>query len=437
MKNILVAGAGHGGLSAAAILAKNGFSVTVLEKSAREEIGHDWCDAMELPAMTFAEIPIFPEDKFVRGLHMCFYNPKKTVKLTLPPDPDDSDCITIDRKYLINYLISHCENCGVKFIFNTNIISAITDSERVCGVKAEENGIEKEYFADMVIDAAGMNSPVRRSLPDSFGIQKEFDSSDIFDTYRVYFDNPNKYISEPDYSVFFFNCNKPGIDWVITYENQMDILIGKFGELTDEEIKTSLADLRKAYPDMSTDIVRGGKKTPIPLAKTLSMLVANSYALIGDSAGMTVPLNGSGITLSIKAGKLLACAVINAEKYGYTKKSLWQYQYRYFNLFGNSLVAISILRRFFSVISADDVDFFLEKKIITEKEIGMSGGNLSGVNAPYVTDKLIAALPKAKLLPQLLSIAKQIPTLNSVFSLMPPEWDDKKVKKWEEKYKEL
>ena len=50
MKNILVAGAGHGGLSAAAILAKNGYNVTVLEKSRREDIGHDWHDAMDIPA---------------------------------------------------------------------------------------------------------------------------------------------------------------------------------------------------------------------------------------------------------------------------------------------------------------------------------------------------------------------------------------------------
>ena len=51
MKNILVAGAGHGGLSAAAILAKNGYNVTVLEKSRREDIGHDWHDAMDIPAL--------------------------------------------------------------------------------------------------------------------------------------------------------------------------------------------------------------------------------------------------------------------------------------------------------------------------------------------------------------------------------------------------
>ena len=36
MKKIIVAGAGHGGLTAAYNLAKNGFDVTVYEKNKRE-----------------------------------------------------------------------------------------------------------------------------------------------------------------------------------------------------------------------------------------------------------------------------------------------------------------------------------------------------------------------------------------------------------------
>ena len=44
MKNIIVAGAGHGGLIAAAKLAEKGYNVTVYEKNAREELGHDWED---------------------------------------------------------------------------------------------------------------------------------------------------------------------------------------------------------------------------------------------------------------------------------------------------------------------------------------------------------------------------------------------------------
>lgn len=439
MKNIIVAGAGHGGLSAAAILAKNGFNVTVLERCNRESIGHDWHDAMDIPAFIFADIPVPPEESFRRGLHMCYFNPKKTVKLNMDGGPgvEQSNCITIDRKFLINYLIDHCISCGVSFIFNADIKCAIADEARVYGIRAVIDSEEKEFLADMIIDAAGMNSPVRRSLPEELGIQNEIGVEDTFEIFRAYYENTEKYISDPNYSVFFFNCGKPGIDWVITDEEYMDVLIGKFGEITEEEISTSLEDLRSTYPGMGLTPIRGGHTAKIPLSKTLPMLVCDGYAIIGDSAGMTVPLNGSGIDLSLQAGKLLASAVIAASEKGYKKEELWQYQYRYFTLFGNDLVPISILRRFFGVLKAEDIDFFLEKGLLTEKEIGMAGGNLSEISFPYVMDKLIAAIPKAKLLPSIVRIAKDIPMLPSIHKMMPHEWDDKKIQKWLEKYKEL
>ncbi len=439
MKSILVAGAGHGGLSAAAILAKNGYSVTVLEKSSRELLGHDWHDCMDIPAFTFADIPVPPEEDFTRGLHMCYFNPKKTVKLNMDGGPGvaQSNCISIDRRVLLKHLTAHCENMGVSFIFGADIREAVTSGMRVTGVKAVVNGEEKEFSADMIIDAAGMYSPVRMSLPEEFGIQKTFPDEDIIEIFRAYYENTDGFISDPNYSVFFYNCGKPGLDWVITEKDYIDVLIGKFGSLSDEEIRESLSDLREIYPGMGAKPIRGGSKARIPLSKTLPMLVADSYALVGDSAGMTVPMNGSGIDLSLQAGKLLATAVMASEKKGYRKEDLWKYQYRYFTLFGNSLVSISVLRRFLGSVTAEDIDFFLEKGILSEKEIGMAGGNFSGVNAAYVIDKLAAAAPKIKLLPSLAKTLSVLPKLPLIERMMPSEWDDKKIQKWVENYSSL
>ncbi len=439
MRKILVAGAGHGGLSAAAILAKKGFDVTVIEKETKENIGHDWHDAMDIPAFKFADIPVPDESNFRRGLNMCYFNPKKTAKINMDAGPgvSSSDCITIDRKFLIRYLIDHCEGCGVKFIFGTEIISAICEGTRVTGVKIKTEAGEEDYFAHMVIDAAGMYSPVRRSLPEEFDIEKDFAEEDTFEIFRAYYENTEKFITSPNYSVFFFNCGKPGLDWVITEEDYMDVLIGKFGSLSEKEIDASLKDIRANFPGIGTTPVRGGTTAKIPLAKTASLLVADSYALVGDSAGMTVPLNGSGIDLSLQAGKLLANAVIAAAKNGFRKEELWQYQYRYFTLFGNSLMAIAVMRRFLSAVTADDIDFFLEKGILTETEIGMVGGNFSAVNVRYVVEKLIAAIPEIKLLPHLARTAKNMPLLPVVQKTIPPVWDGKKVEKWIEIYRRL
>ncbi len=439
MKKILVAGAGHGGLSAAAILARNGFDVTVIEKETKETIGHDWHDTMDIPAFKFADIPVPDESDFRRGLNMCYYNPKKSAKINMGGGPgvSSSDCIFIDRKFLINYLIKHCESAGVRFIFGTEILSAICEGTRVVGIKTETADGKKDFFADMIIDAAGMYSPVRRTLPEEFDIERDFPEEDTFEIFRAYYENTEKYMTSPNYSVFFYNCGKPGIDWVITEEDYIDVLIGKFGSLSEEEIETSLKDIRENYPGIGLTPVRGGTTAKIPLAKTVSRLVADSYALIGDSASMTVPLNGSGIDLSLQAGKLLATVITASAKNGFRKEDLWQYQYKYFTLFGNSLIAIAVLRRFLSAVTAEDIDFFLEKGILSDKEIGMAGGDFSAVNAKYVIEKLIAAAPGIKLLPSLAKSAKSMPLLPVVQKIMPSVWDEKKVRKWTELYREL
>lgn len=57
---IIVAGAGHGGLTAAALLSAAGHDVSVLEKEKRENLGHDWEDRFTfeiLREITGQEIP--------------------------------------------------------------------------------------------------------------------------------------------------------------------------------------------------------------------------------------------------------------------------------------------------------------------------------------------------------------------------------------------
>ena len=50
--------------------------------------------------------------------------------------------------------------------------------------------------------------------------------------------------------------------------------------------------------------------TSIPVRQPLAVMIADGYAAIGDSAFMAIPINGSGIGCSMRAGKMLADAVI-------------------------------------------------------------------------------------------------------------------------------
>ena len=184
-KKIIVAGAGHGGLVCAALLAEKGYDVTVFEQNKPRDMGYDWTDTFMINCFDAAGIPRPPKEKYHQSIPLSYTNPSKTVMLRMHKnsDPDNS---VMERKYLINYLIKYAAKKGVKFCFSAEIISPITDRERVLGILIKKRGRMIPVFADLVIDSAGINSPVRSLLPARFGILNDFEDEQIFTCYRAF-----------------------------------------------------------------------------------------------------------------------------------------------------------------------------------------------------------------------------------------------------------
>lgn len=430
MSRIIVAGAGHGGLTAAYNLAKAGLSVSVYEKKDLDHVGHAWHDGMWLGSFDRVHMPRPTDMEFRPNKDMVFYNPKKNKTLTLNFAPT-SETVFVDRHELVKYLVKQCEEAGVTFFFGAEITGCECGPDRVRGIRVRfEDGREQTVFGDLVIDAAGMDSPVRRSLPARFGIPNEIPDADVFYVYRAYFEKKDPEALDPRYSVYFFHCNHPGMDWMITEEDCMDVLVGKFGSLTQQEIDESLADFKKEYPALGDAVVRGGYMSKIPLAKTLSCFVANGYAAVGDSACMTVPLNGCGIDLSLQAGGLLASVISGVKDDNYTKQALWPYQERYCILHGNKLVIVAKLRAFLATLKGENIDFLLENDILTQTEIGMAGGNMRAVNFKYVMRKLKRILPQAYLLPAAAKTMRGAVHIGKITSRIPAVYDAGRFSRW-------
>ena len=430
MSKIVVAGAGHGGLTAAYNLAKAGHRVCVYEKNALQTVGHAWHDGMWLGTFDRVHIPRPTDMEFRPNKDMVFHNPKKTKTLTLNFGPSPNTAF-VDRHELVVYLVRQCESAGVEFHFGAEVLNAVCNANSVRGVRVRyADGREETVFGDLTIDAAGMDSPVRRSLPKRFGVPNEIADEDAFFVYRAYFEKSDLDALDPRYTVYFFHCNHPGMDWMITEEDFMDVLVGRFGGLTQAEIDESIADFKAEYPALGSAVVRGGYTSKIPLCKTLSCFVANGYAAVGDSAGMTVPLNGCGIDLSMQAGGILANAVLGVKDGAYTKEALWPYQERYCILHGNKLVIVAKLRAFMATLRGENVDFLLENDVLTQTEIGMANGNMRAVNFRYVMRQLRRLLPQAYLLPAAAKSLRGAVHLGKITSRMPAVYDADRVKRW-------
>lgn len=441
MKTILVAGAGHGGLSAAINLAKKGYDVTVIEKQKREEMGYNWEDAIELSAFDFAEIARPDESIYIKSHHMAYMSPNGQHVLRMPYDKGIGRRVHMERKGLIAHMLSEAEKAGVKLIFETEILAPVIERNFVKGMKIKNGDSEVILESDLLIDAAGLNSPIRTQLPASFGIVRQFEDRNIFNAYRVYFDNTDGTITDPPYNVTFFHMNKPGISWTITDEKFVDIIVGKFqmkGKLTMDEVNASIDDFRSRYPYIGQKILRGGEKIEsIPISRMISKIVYNGYAAVGDSAGMTIPLSGSGLVLSIMAGKYLADCVLSIGDGEYTEKSLWPYEYNYFREQGKNYLMLDAFKNFFTYVEAKDIDYILKKKILTEQQFSVADGEPLVLPLKQILHIVLNGMPVIKIFPHLIGALAVVPALPVVMKLMPKEYDEKKFKKWEKFYLSL
>lgn len=434
-KKIIVAGAGHGGVVAATVLAKNGFDVTVYEQNEKENIGFDWHDTFRIACFEEAGIPLPAKENYKTPYPLSFINPSKTVRISLPDTNGDTNC-SMDRKLLISHLINNAQANGVKFRFGCEISGIIATNDRIQGITLARASKTDAVFADLIIDSAGIDSPVRRLLPNKFMIENDMQKDSIFTVHRAYLERISAENPPKPYTVYLFHKGTPGISWVIAHEEYFDVLIGRFGEeLTQDDIESALSDIKTDNPSIGDKILRGNRVERIPLGRTLPLIVTDGYAAVGDSASMTIPIMGSGIANSIRAGKILADTVIADTDGLFTAKTLWQYQYDYFTKIGNNLVIADKLRELATQITAEDIDYALEKELLSQKDIDF--GFTGEFNVMYILQKVIKALPKLTKLTNAAITLSKYGTIKKILSEIPEKYEKEQVVEWMRKYKEI
>ncbi|NCA66716.1 MAG: hypothetical protein EOM87_01480, partial [Clostridia bacterium] len=169
-KRVIIAGAGHGGLVAGAYLAEKGYDVEMYEKMSREDLGHDWHDTMKNYTFDLAGIKnIDPQDIHFRKDNV-FYPPSLKIEVVVEDTPKERVDFEVDRKVLYKYLIDNAVAKGVKIHYKQEVTAPIVEDGKVAGLIVGG----KEIKADMVIDSAGMTSPVLSKLPESYKIRAEY-----------------------------------------------------------------------------------------------------------------------------------------------------------------------------------------------------------------------------------------------------------------------
>ena len=134
-KKIIVAGLGHGGIAAAALLADAGYDVTVYEKAVEGTLGYDWTDIFAPGALKIAKIPMPSEDKYEYKEDMTFVAPNGTSKL-YQHVPEAELEIKMERKDIYDLLITNALDKGVKIVYECDVLKPILLGNRVAGIRS-------------------------------------------------------------------------------------------------------------------------------------------------------------------------------------------------------------------------------------------------------------------------------------------------------------
>lgn len=425
-RKIIVAGAGHGGLIAGAALAEKGYDVTVYERHIKDELGYDWEDSVERKIFAECSLPEPDESEYRFSGPMKFYNPNLKTPLTVNPVGEGS--VMMERKYIYKVLLENAEKKGVRFVFNTEILAPVMDGLRVVGIHTSDGDV----FGDLVIDAAGINSPLRKNLPVCCNVDRDYGYGECFFAYRAYFDKLPA--EEPDvkYEVFLIPGGEKGISWVITGENSVDVLIGRMAPLSKTELEAELETMRRFSPQIGKNLLRGGEICQIPIRRPLSVMVCDGYAAVGDSAYMTLPMTGSGICASMRAGKLLAEAVLEDKNDEFSAKTLWEYNKKYILHLGMNFAAIDILKNILLCTKVDGVNFLFDKQIITEKDMSFGKGAGGSVSFSDIASRAIRGVGNLPVLLRTAGALSKGDSAKKVYRQMPAEYDEAAVLKWKD-----
>lgn len=429
MSRFIIAGAGHGGLAAAASLAEKGHNVLIIEKRKEEELGHDWEDRFTFSllerAVGIKENELPPTIWRYRG-DCAFVSPAKRKKVIINYNDENRQKI-MWRKPLLKLLIENAKAKGVLFKFETEVLGPVIKDGRVTGV----NTAEGEFCGECVIDAAGVFSPVRRNLPDEYEIEKEPSYGDLFYAWRAYFNRDMSYdMPEIPFDVYLYHEGEQGLSWCCTNDDSVDILIGRIYKIDNEKVNKQLEIFREDHPWTGTEIKHGGNYGIIPVRRPLTLMVGDGYAAVGDSAFMTTPMNGMGIDLSINAGLLLADVLLKDETKEYKAETLWEYNRQFHILYGGDTAKNEGLKNALLTLPGEGVDYLFENDVIQSSDLAGAGKDMK-IGA--LLGKFVRGMKKPKYFFAVINGLLKGSAASKLYKTPPVDFDREAITKWSDK----
>lgn len=320
--DVLVVGAGPAGSLAARTVAKQGFSVLLVEK--HREIGVPVCCAEGISRESLVKF-LEPDPKFIaQEVHGGrLFSPDGTMVEIRWPGVG----FILERKIFDRELARLASEAGAEVLVRTQA----KGMEKVSGgwkVRMTSFGDPLDAEAKVVIGADGVESLVGRWA----GISTEINMNDFHSCVQYFLEDES--LGEDELVTFYVGKNlvPGGYAWTFPKgKNRANVGLGLTPTMIRNKSENAVDYLKrlvdKFYPKANIlETTVGG----VPANNAPQEMVADGVMLIGDAARVTDSLSGAGIAFAMESGELAGQVAVKALKHGDTsKKALFEYERRW------------------------------------------------------------------------------------------------------------
>ncbi|HEX6732244.1 MAG TPA: NAD(P)/FAD-dependent oxidoreductase [Pyrinomonadaceae bacterium] len=219
----------------------------------------------------------------------------------------------LSRAQMDNNLLRRAESLGVEVLENATVTEVIENDERVCGVRIKTGGDDYEYQAKVTIDATGRGRTLCRKVQQHTDDQKHRKTRPQLVAFKAHFSNTD--VARGACEIYSYPGGYGGLS---TIENGISNLcfivaakdVRRFHSdpetvlrqtvMRNSRAASVLAAATRCSEWLSVSLEQFGMQDPNPKPGLLA---------IGDSAAFIDPFTGSGMLMALQSGKLAATLI--------------------------------------------------------------------------------------------------------------------------------
>ena len=319
--DVVIAGAGPAGCSAAIRLSGSGLKVALLDKAnfprdktCGDALSVDVINQLAMLSDTLAKDFEQLAEK-IPSYGVRIYSPNyKYIDIPFIHNNKKSCGYISPRLNFDNFLFQHVkQNNNITIFENCNVNNIKYFDSHVLIETNREN-----FSAEIIIASDGAHSVVAKKLSDT-NVEKEHYSAGL----RVYYEGVTAFQEDNFIELHFFKDILPGYMWIFPLPyNKANVGIGMLSSAVSKKkvnLKTTLQNLIKTHPQLK-DRFKDAKPLEtikgygLPLGSKKRNISGERFLLTGDAAALIDPFSGEGIANAIRSGRVAAEHAINCCK---------------------------------------------------------------------------------------------------------------------------